>query len=254
MQLPEGKYITKARLDANSAFYGEYIPTYFGDVLAWEQAVPVTLNTTNWECDISLIQSVGIPFGKGEIVGSMLYDTLISHPLVPADDIEVVLLGVEGSHLTCKLSDLYGTFEFSDLAYGTYQLFPDVAGIYNTPVYITISENKPVADDFSLVINLENVTYLGINDPEPSIVSVHSLYPNPAKDFINLEFEMKVASEVEIIIVDPAGRCMLVNNASLDKGEQNVRLNINDLATGFYQVYMIAGHEAGWMGKFIVAE
>jgi hypothetical protein len=181
----------------------------------------------------------------------MMYDTLTSHPLVPAGDIEVVLLGVEGSHITCKMSDLQGTFIFPELDYGTYQLFPDVAGIPVSSVYITISEEQPVAEDFSLVISPFNVTYLGISDPESSIESVKSLYPNPAKDVLNLEVTMKEAAEAEVMIIDPSGRCLLYQESSLDKGNQKILLDIGSLSAGFYEVYFRTDKQSGVTAKFI---
>jgi hypothetical protein len=137
-QLIEGKYTTKARLHEESAYYGQYIPTYLGNTLVWEESEEVTMDHTNWECNINLIQSEGIPSGYGRIDGLMMYDTSqVNSPLMPAGDVEVVLLGVEGAHITCRVSDLLGGFHFSNLAYGTYQLYPDVAGVPTSAMFIT---------------------------------------------------------------------------------------------------------------------
>ena len=255
MQLLEGKYVTKARLDEGSSFYGQYIPTYLGNVLAWDQAEKITLNQTNWECDINLIPSDGIPMGKGTINGQMLYDTsLVNNPLVPAGDIEVVLLGVEGTHITCKVSDLQGDFEFPELAYGTYQLFPDVAGVPVTSVFITISEENPVADDFSLVISKQNVTYLGINDPEQSKGMITGLYPNPATDWVNLNIEMKSTALAEIMIIDPSGRCAFRQSTRLTEGGQHLELDVSRLSAGIYQLVVATGGSTVSATKLIIAE
>jgi hypothetical protein len=253
-QLLEGKYTIKVRLDEESVSYGQYMPTYLGNTLSWEQAEHITLDATNWECDINLIRSEGIPFGKGVIVGKMLYDTLISHPLVPAHDIEVVLLGAEGSHITTKMSDLQGDFEFSELAYGTYQLLPDVAGVPVLPVFITISEEDPVAEDFSLVISPFDVTYLGIGDPEESTTLLNNLYPNPATEWINLEMEMEKAADVEVMILGPMGRCLSTQSYALDKGEQKLIINLSMLSSGYYQVLIKSEEKTGLAGKIIVAK
>jgi hypothetical protein len=251
-QLIEGNYTTKARLDEGSAFYGQYIPTYLGNVLAWDNSVRLELTANNWECDIHLIESAGIPSGKGQIVGQMLYDTsLTNNPLVPAGDIEVVLMGVEGSHITCKVSDLGGSFTFPNLAFGTYQLYPDVAGVPTSPVYVTISEDKPVAEDFSLVISEEQVTYLGIGGPDTPIGSVTSLYPNPCRDVMRVDIEMQQNASVRIMIIDPSGRVAEQQEKSLSKGNHELTVDVSNLANGFYQVMIISEGETGFAGKFI---
>lgn len=251
-QLIEGNYITKARLDVASGYYGEYIPTYLGNVLAWDDAEVIQLTAHNWEADINLIQSVGIPSGKGQIVGQMLYDTALSnYPLVPAGDIEIVLLGMEGSHITCNVSDISGAFEFPDLAFGTYQLYPDVAGVPTSPVYVTISEDKPVAGDFSLVISEEQVTYLGIGDPDAAIGKVTSLYPNPARDHIRLNIDLKQPTDADILIVDPSGKVVIRQSQAFPEGISHIEIHVGRLANGSYQVFISNDAGSGFAGKFI---
>jgi hypothetical protein len=251
-QLIEGKYTTKARLHEESAYYGQFIPTYFGNTLIWEESEEVTLGPTNWECNINLIQSEGIPSGNGRIDGQMMYDTSqVNSPLMPAGDVEVVLLGVEGAHITCKVSDLQGDFQFSNLAFGTYQLYPDVAGVPTAAMYITISENKPVADDFSLVISEEEVTYLAIGEPESPVGQVSSLYPNPARDQLKVSIGMKNQADVTVMIVDAAGRCIQRSDQALREGNTDLSLDVSQLRAGFYQVVILTGGSPAYTGKFL---
>jgi len=251
-QLIPGRYTTKARLLEESAYYGQYIPTYLGNTLDWQQADAVALAETNWECDINLIQSSGIPMGSGQIIGQMMYDTAqIATTLMPAGDVEVVLLGGEGSHITCKVSDLLGGFQFANLAYGTYQLYPDVAGVPTSTMYITISENKPVADDFSLVITEEEVSYLAINEPESPVSTVSSIYPNPAKDHLKLDLTAKQKAEVAILITDAAGRCVYSTPASLSVGNSSLDLDVSSLRAGFYQLVILSGKTPVGTARFL---
>jgi PKD repeat protein len=250
--LIEGKYTTKARLYEESAYYGQYIPTYLGNTLAWEESGKVTLDQTNWECDINLIHSAGFPNGSGSIMGQMLYDTSqVNNPLMPAGDVEVVLLGVEGAHITCKVSDLQGDFQFNNLAYGTYQLYPDVAGVPTPPMFITLSENKPVADDFSLVISEEEVTYLAIGEPESPVSNVSSIYPNPAHDQLKVSIGMKKQADITVMIVDAAGRCVQSFGQTLREGNTDLNVDVSQLRSGFYQVVIVSGASPAYTGKFL---
>ena len=182
-----------------------------------------------------------------------MYDTLISHPLVPANDIEVVLLGAQGSHITCKMSDLQGDFIFSELAYGTYQLYPDVAGVPVASVFITISEEDPVAGDFSLVITPFDVTYLGVDDPEP-IASMVNIYPNPAKESVIVDFEMEKSGEVELLILDIMGRCLFIGSEGHVKGSNRIQVDISSLPSGLYQLMFKSEESLEFAGKIIISK
>ena len=254
-QLLEGKYTVKTRLDESSYFYGQYIPTYYGNVLAWDQAQRIMLDQTNWECHINLIGSDGIPFGKGQIVGHMMYDTVTAkNPLVPAGNVEVVLLGAQGNHITCNVSGLDGTFVFSELAYGTYQLFPDVAGIPVSPVFVTITEDSPTADGFSLVISGPDISYLGLNEPDAAIEAVGSLYPNPARDQVSLSLEADRSATIEVMVIDPAGRCVMSMTDALRQGKHTLPLDLESLRAGFYQVFVISEGKACFASKLVILE
>jgi len=239
-QLPEGKYITKSRLQAASSLYGQFIPTYIGDVYVWNQAHVITLENDNWECDIHLIQSVAATPGEGKIIGQINYDTSRSvNSIVPAGNIEIVLLNEQGSCLTCGLSDMEGYFQFSNLAYGTYQLYPDVAGIRNDNMLVTISEEKPIASDVSLVINYEEITF-SVNEHQSEYVDgAAMIYPNPAQDKARLILDMKKSSSVHLVVADLGGRVINQFDATLDQGIHELTLDVSNLSAGLYQVVII---------------
>lgn len=252
-QLIEGKYTTKARLHEESAFYGTYIPTYLGNTLNWAQSQAVVLDHTNWECDIHLIQSEGIPTGSGRIMGQMMYDTAqVSSPLIPAGDVEVVLLGEQGAHITCRVSDLQGDFEFSNMAYGTYQLYPDVAGVTTSPMFITISEDEPVAGGFSLVISEEEVTYLSIGENAEDLFGASGcIYPNPAYDHVKLSVGLARPAQVRVMVIDASGRCVQYDGLEMKEGDNDLNLNVSTLAPGAYHLVLTTADGAGRSLKFV---
>jgi len=138
-QIREADYIIKSRLAANSVEYGNFIPTYYGDDHIWNNAGVLHVNGENWTYHINLITSDGLNNGTGNIQGQILYDTnTITTDYTPANDIEIILLNGSNTCLTCKLSDLDGQFDFNNIAFGTYQIYPDVTGIKSDPMYIPL--------------------------------------------------------------------------------------------------------------------
>lgn len=62
-----------------------------------------------------------------------------------------------------------------------------------------------------------------------------SVYPNPAKDFIRLSFNLDKADELQVFILDLAGKA--VKNYKLGQyhaGENQVQIDVSDLKSGVY--------------------
>lgn len=251
-QLPVGKYLTKARLQPASVIYGQFMPTYLGNVFDWQQSQNIYLEGNNWECDISLLRSIGMTAGKGQIIGQITYDTNRTvSSIIPAGNIEILLLNEQGFNLTCGLSDMEGYFLFSDLAFGTYQLFPDVAGVHTQPMFVTITEDKPVASDVSLVILPGEITF-SVNDPASDyIAQALQVFPNPAKDRVKVSFTMKKSSTLTLMVADLQGRTVRREVNALSEGPGEVVLDLGGLPAGFYQVILLPEDHQAVSGKIL---
>lgn len=251
--VPSGKYVTKARLEANAIYYGQFMPTYFRNSVDWNDATQIVIeNENNYECDIVLRQSAGLETGSGEILGKISYDTsMVTRTPVPAGDIEIVLMDQKGGCLTCKLSDAEGSFLFNDLAYGTYQLFPDVAGILSTPMYVTISEENPQIGDISLVIYPGEITF-SINEHVSDYIDKAMLvYPNPVTDQAKISLEVKQTTMAIVNITDITGRTVYSQQNLLQNGSQTFILPVGQLQQGIYQVTIIPEDKVAVSAKFL---
>jgi hypothetical protein len=229
------------------------MPTYFGNVFDWQDAQEIVLSDDdNWECDISLIPSVGITSGVGQIIGQITYDTsLIVRTPIPAGDIEIILLNGQGASLTCGLSDIEGYFSFANIDYGTYQLFPDVAGISTTPMYVTISEDTPLVSDVSLVIYPQQITFSIPENISTFIDQAFLIYPNPVSDQARISLQVLKASDMTVMITDLLGRVICRQDNQLPEGSQEIILPVRDLPAGFYEVLIIPEDKVMVSGKFL---
>jgi hypothetical protein len=252
-EVPVGKYMTKARLQESAELYGKFMPTYFRNAYDWNDAEEIVIGSgDNWECDIWLRQSAGMDLGEGTILGQITYDTsLFSRNPIPAEDIEIVLLDTQGDFLTCRLSDTEGHFNFGNIPYGTYQLFPDVAGISTTPMYVTISEEKPLADDLNMVIYPGEITFSVQENISAFLENTVLLYPNPVNDQARIALEVKNSSLLTVKVTDLSGRIVYASHTQLDKGSQEIILPVQDLPAGLYQVLLIPEDNVMMSGKFL---
>jgi PKD repeat protein len=251
-QIIEGKYTVKTRLARESEFYGQFIPTYFGNSYNWEEASVFNVGNNNFALHVDLLKSEGTTFGTGQIKGQILYDTnTVTTSFAPAGNIEIILLdGSDDVCLTCNLSDLDGQFLFGELEYGTYKVFPDVTGIKAEPMIITISEDTPGEQPFNVVIRREQITF-GIGD-EPVIETASvNFWPNPVTDRAKLSFILEKPSVMDVLVTNQQGQVVLKQNFMLSKGKQTLDIDLGHLSQGIYQLTAMPANGAPLTVKMI---
>ena len=79
------------------------------------------------------------------------------------------------------------------------------------------------------------VQFVGVNEQAANFGSLN-IYPNPAKDQINLNVNMVSGENVSFQITNSLGQVVLVENRSLVNGNNNVQLNTSKLTSGVYFV------------------
>lgn len=251
--VPPGKYLAKARLESSSILYGQFIPTYFRNAYDWNDAEEIVIETAdNYECNITLLPSTGLAVGTGQIKGQISYDTsMVFRTPIPAGNVEIILLNEQGALKTCGLSDNDGYFQFSNIPFGTYQIFPDVAGIPTTPMYVTISEDVPLANDVNLVIYPGEITF-SINENISAFVeNAMLLYPNPVTDQARISLQVKKTSGLTVMITDLMGRIIYKQESQMYAGTQEIILPVRELPAGLYQVLLIPEDKVMISGKFL---
>jgi hypothetical protein len=82
---------------------------------------------------------------------------------------------------------------------------------------------------------------LNVNDLNKN-VAVKVVYPNPAKDEVNVSYQLTKAAEVTITIRDIAGRMVMQSNEGFQfEGAQKATMALNGLNSGMYFVELNAG-------------
>jgi hypothetical protein len=71
-----------------------------------------------------------------------------------------------------------------------------------------------------------------------SPVSTLDLYPNPASALAQLVFTTEVSTELQLQVIDMAGRTVATRNISAAAGFQTTELDVQNLADGVYQVVL----------------
>ncbi|QMU29747.1 isopeptide-forming domain-containing fimbrial protein [Adhaeribacter radiodurans] len=89
--------------------------------------------------------------------------------------------------------------------------------------------------DFNAVSKLSKIIAV---DVKLSPVTATKLYPNPAQDKVNLQFSAIANGTAAIEIMDAKGRRVKTQLITVTSGQNIIVLNIQDLATGMYVLYL----------------
>ena len=93
-----------------------------------------------------------------------------------------------------------------------------------------------------------NAIHVGLQDENPL-----SIYPNPAAEYLKVDFEFENAVVPEIKIYDLTGKMILHFDKAfiLNQDRYKADLDISDLNTGIYFVKVIQGEQT-WSEKLVV--
>lgn len=222
-----------------------YLPTYYGDVVFWEQASVVTLGTALPAYDIHLVACNGILPGLGLINGSITGNGLKSG----MSDVNILLLDSQNQPLVFDRSDAAGSFNFNTLAYGTYTIWAEMHGVNTTPVTLTLSPETP-----SVTVNLKlsGSSVMGIGDQIPDLATVKDVYPNPVNDKLNIDLTAKKAVNTTLTIYSMTGQAMAETVVTIS-GNETVVLDTQVLNVGIYSLVIRTDDGTTIRQKFVKA-
>ncbi len=93
----------------------------------------------------------------------------------------------------------------------------------------------PVKDEADMMTNVE------LN--ESSNISQLSYFPNPAHQYLNIQYELKTASRIQMSIMDVSGKLRMSKEIPVQEGIRDEQLDISSLDNGFYILRLNDGND-----------
>ena len=249
--LEPGVYLLKADFDANTVEDFLYIPSYHLSGTTWEDATPHSIpNFLTVTTDIKLVRKT--PLNGGGVIGGLVTDPhgIVANEgaetrnLTGLSNVVVLLNDVYGQPLDYAITDETGNYKFENLPFGTYRLSFDIPGLTSPDVWVTLSANEP--EKLGVTIVAENGAS-AVN--EPTAEAIH-LYPNPAKEQINMALPGSNAI-YEIQVLDMQGRIVYAGSARNYNGILSI--DVNQYSDGLYHINLI-NDDHRFYGRFIKQE
>lgn len=239
---PEDKYFIKADLEENSPYFGEYFPTYFLNVLSWEDSPRIVVGDESFSVlDLTLIANSDSAPGEGMVDG--MVEPGPGKVGEEIGEILVYLTDMDGNPVDFSWLTEEGYFMIDELAAGEYWLHVDVLGAQNEPVLITISEEE-LNWNYNFLIYSETleVNSWSVSGNEASGLETISsetiqAYPNPVTDFLMIALDGNWQTRV----VNLQGQVISTNEIISANGR--LEISTAELPTGRYLIQVIQNNQ-----------
>ena len=224
--ISEGTYLILASPapDSSNTSVFQFLPTFYGDVVFWDQATEIVLGTPQNPYNINLVSLDSIGGGSGFVGGHII----VGGKTMLAGGQEVLLLDETGSPVRVTYTDAQGNFSFASLPYGNYTVSPMITGTTTMPVQVILNSTNPTAN---VVMTISGHTITGISKYEQNS-QIQSIYPNPAVS--NISVTVKAQGSVKLQILDATGKVVLTKEQSVSDAEGLITMSVTDLAPGLY--------------------
>ena len=235
------RYYVKAYLNPSDSDYANYLPTYGDSSLFWAggQLTAAGSGQTITQ-DIHLLggNNVGGPgFIGGSIYQGANKNQAVGDPIVGAQ----VMILESGSPVAYTFSDAQGKFEISGLAYGTYTVYTEIAGLPTTSANVTLDANKEREEGVSVSVNNSGVTTT-IRTTSIEVNGVFTqlkAFPNPIQNNLTIQFGVELEN-VELTVLDLTGKVLLSNDLNQ---VSETSLSFDNLNTGTYLVRIVSNED-----------
>ncbi|MEI8007329.1 MAG: T9SS type A sorting domain-containing protein [Bacteroidota bacterium] len=202
--------------------------------LTWQAANLITLGAAQNPYTIHLVECVPPATGNGSIRGEIYQGGIkFGGNGAGIPEVMVMLFDQANNPLASTITDTSGSFIFDNIAYGTYIVKPEKAGIVSNQAQTTIDNSKPSVT-LPFTLSGGQIIY-GIADPAANISYLSELYPNPAP---GQKARFRVNGLKDMILTlklfNTLGQAVIQDAVRIESGLNTVEIDISSLRSGPY--------------------
>lgn len=233
-----GEYLVKVALKPASPFYASNLPTYHSSYLTWDSASSI-LQNGSWTNANILLKNGTNPGGPGFIGGLVSQGAnKVAGPVLAG--IQVNLLLKDGTPVAYTYTDANGTYEFDNLAYGTYVVHVEILGLpaEDREVILNVSNPSSNLNDFEVGIDMVSIATLS----EALILAGPiTVFPNPVANMLHIEAELIELSDVKLSVINLLGKRLFEASYGHQVGMQSFDIPTAQFQAGIYLLQMKMG-------------
>ena len=202
-----------------------YLPTYLQQITKWQEALQINTDNIPDVIHLQLLQYNEFFDGKASLKGSVIQEQKnIDIPLI------IYLTDDTDQIRDFRLVEEDNTFEFLNIPYGYYKVYPEKVGKSGQPFSLELNEDYPEMDNLIFIENPELIypDLTGIDELSNYFLTIS---PNPASNRISVSFsERLLDSNLKLMIYGQNG----LSSAVPVKNMCHADFDISDLPQGVY--------------------
>lgn len=257
-QLDSGNYVIRAIPSATNIQ-----TTYGNSSISWQNATIINHGcTANSSQTITLIPFANIGTGSGSISGTVTQtvgfgqrpfsQSSVMVPLAPGNPIGGIIVkggkNPGGNMFAQTETSADGTYTITGIpntsAGESIFVFIDIPGLDTAGNYCRTFVSGETYNGLDFVVDSANIIAVNPNEclnvgiSENNFKTNLNVYPNPAKDILNIDFELKEKANVSIELIDVIGKttAAIESNKLYTAQKHKIPYQLNDIPNGVYFV------------------
>lgn len=228
-----GNYRVKAALHNGPTSGTTMVPTYHTSSILWNNATVIAHNggTTQYK---NIFMKVGTATTGPGFVGGNVTQGANKGTSAGIEGMNIFLMDANGNLIAFTQTDANGDYEFNNLPMLTYLVYPESLAYNTSPAVVTIANNNLNRNAIHFERSTKNMTIkpktTGIDNVNTNSLSF-AVYPNPAKNTININWAKYTQDEAQVVITDISGKKVYNANVTMNA---NANINISNLQSGLY--------------------
>jgi short subunit fatty acids transporter len=159
-------------------------------------------------------------------------------------------MDVSSQVLAFTMTNDNGEFSFTDMAMGTYKVYPEMIEKSTTPTTIVLDASHTGAN---IVFVIQGGNISGIHDEiVQSDFTISDIYPNPVSDVANITIHTLHATRISLFLYSITGEFMIEIPLILHQGANKIAIPASDLRKGLYYVKVEKPEGGVVVKKFII--
>ncbi|MGB1204798.1 MAG: PKD domain-containing protein [Chitinophagales bacterium] len=261
--LSEGsQYVVKSVVNPTNLLFDGFVPTYYGDVIFWNDATLVTI-TENEYIDINMVSLLddGEGLATNDDIGNLgmaasnegLISGYVMNGATEAmSNIQVMLLTLDNEPLAYTYTNEDGYYEFNTINNGEYLVYVEMIGVFCIPSDVSVTaEDNELQVNFELEGNQVSTNSVGIFANNLTLSLALDIYPNPVQNQAVIALEVKKNSNAKMSIINMLGQTILEENINLQQGKNTLNLNVSNLKNAAYFLQIQDSEGQIYMTKFV---
>ncbi len=251
--VPQGEHFIKATPALISGIFGNYLPTYSGNTVLWEQAIALNVTQAISGADITLVANPVLAQGNGLISGTLKGSvTDNSSQGQKIFNVPIYLFSPENDLLHAAFTDTYGNFAFNNVPYGNYLVLPEITGLHAEAFPINLEAGNTSHTGITFTVSELGIQY-GIDDPLPQGISGIGLpWPNPTKGKVQLNIDASLTASGSLVLSNLNGNIVKEIPLELVAGNNQLKLDFGTVPKGVYALILQMNSGKVFIHKIVV--